>query len=89
MSSLRRWWKTALRLKSDRHTNGTLANIYYKDIIAVGVDLVFDVQMWYPCQNQSGMHNYELCRSYYTPEPGYALSYHAVLCWSYYTPKPG
>jgi len=24
-----RWWKTALRLKSDRHTNGTLQNIQY------------------------------------------------------------
>lgn len=27
-----RWWKTALRLKSDRHTNGTLQNIRYQNI---------------------------------------------------------
>ena len=42
----------------------------YKDIVAVGVDLVFDIQMWYPCQNQSGQHNYENCRSYYPVVPG-------------------
>jgi hypothetical protein len=64
------WWKTALRLKSDRHTNGTIENIRYKDIVAVGVDLVFDIQMWYPCQNQSGMHNYRLCRDFYPPMKG-------------------
>ena len=43
-------------------TNGTLERITYKNIHAVGVDLLLDIQMWYPCQNQSGMHNYELCR---------------------------
>jgi hypothetical protein len=28
--------------------------------------------MWYPCQNQSGMENYRLCRSmaHPAPEPG-------------------
>ena len=34
-----RWWKTALRLKSDRHTNGTLQNIAYRNINAIGVDI--------------------------------------------------
>ena len=42
-----RWWKTAMRLKSDRHTNGTLQHITYRNIHAVGVDLLFDIQMWY------------------------------------------
>ena len=64
-----RWWKTALRLKSDRHTNGTLQNIAYRNINAIGVDLLFDIQMWYPCQNQSGMANYDLCRSMAHPKP--------------------
>lgn len=63
------WWKTALRLKSDRHTNGTLERIQYRGIRAVGVDLLFDIQMWYPCQNQSGMHNYRLCREFYPVQP--------------------
>eukprot|EP01047_Picozoa_sp_COSAG01_P054836 COSAG01_NODE_6041_length_3882_cov_27.246630_2_plen_160_part_00 len=67
---LPRWWKTALRLKSDRHTNGTLQNIRYENIVGIGVDLLFDVQMWYPCQNQSGMANYRQCRSFYKVEPG-------------------
>ena len=26
--------------------------------------------MWYPCQNQSGTANYELCRAHYPVEPG-------------------
>ena len=26
--------------------------------------------MWYPCQNQSGMANYEQCRSHYPVQPG-------------------
>eukprot|EP01043_Picozoa_sp_COSAG02_P015885 COSAG02_NODE_687_length_18478_cov_23.093476_5_plen_174_part_00 len=64
-----RWWKTALRLKSDRHTNGTLQNIHYRNIRGVGVDLLFDIQMWYPCQNQSGMANYQLCRQMAHPKP--------------------
>lgn len=59
-----------MRLKSDRHTNGTLQNIRYENIVGIGVDLLFDVQMWYPCQNQSGMANYRQCRSFYKVEPG-------------------
>jgi len=65
-----RWWKTALRLKSDRHTNGTLQNIAYHNIHGIGVDLLFDIQMWYPCQNQSGTANYDQCRSFYPVEAG-------------------
>ena len=65
-----RWWKTALRIKSDRHTNGTLQNIAYHNIRGVGVDLLFDIQMWYPCQNQSGMANYHTCRSFYPVKAG-------------------
>eukprot|EP00662_Eupelagonemidae_sp_cell21_P022209 gene22209-63859_t len=64
------WWKTALRLKSDRNTNGTIADVTYRRIRAVDVDLLFDIQMWYPCQNQSGMDNYRLCRSYYPVKAG-------------------
>ena len=47
-----------------------LSHYRYKNIVAVGVDLLFDIQMWYPCQNQSGQRNYENCRSYYPVVPG-------------------
>jgi len=65
-----RWWKTALRLKTDRATNGTVQNIAYRNIRAIGVDLLFDIQSWYPCQNQSGMANYDTCQSFYPVQPG-------------------
>ncbi len=36
-----RWWKTALRLKSDRHTNGTLQNIQYEDYVCFCKHVLF------------------------------------------------
>ena len=65
-----RWWHTAIRIKTDRKTNGTVERVHYKDIIANDVDLVFDIQSWYPCQNQSGMENYMDCRSFFSPIAG-------------------
>ena len=56
-----RWWHTALRIKTDRMTNGTVQNVLYKNIRAIGIDLLFDIQSWYPCQNQSGTANYNTC----------------------------
>ena len=32
--------------------------------------MLFDIQMWYPCQNQSGTANYHLCRDFYPVKPG-------------------
>eukprot|EP00035_Acanthoeca_spectabilis_P030814 m.11086 g.11086 ORF g.11086 m.11086 type:complete len:454 (-) comp4393_c0_seq2:1599-2960(-) len=64
------WWKTALRIKTDRNTNGTVENVVYRNVRAIGVDLLIDIQSWYPCQNQSGMANYMQCRSFYNVKPG-------------------
>lgn len=65
-----RWFKTAMRLKSDRKTNGTVTEVAYRDIVAVGVDLLADITMWYPCHNDSRYANYLECRAAYPVQPG-------------------
>lgn len=66
-----RWWHTAHRIKMDPHTNGTLRDIKYRNIEARSVDLVSEIQMYYACQNTSGLNsNYRACQEAWTPEPG-------------------
>lgn len=43
-----RWFKTATRLKTDRNTNITMSDITFRNIVGVGVDLLIDIQSWYP-----------------------------------------
>ena len=56
-----RWWQTALRIKSGRGCNSSLTRIVFTDIVVENVDLVFDIQARYACQNCSGTQNYEDC----------------------------
>jgi polygalacturonase len=68
---LPRWWKTAMRVKSDRHTNITMSNISYTGITAIDVDLGVNIELSYACQNMSGSdHDYQLCRESWTKLPG-------------------
>ena len=65
-----RWFKTAMRIKSDRNTNGTLQDLTSRGIVGLGVDLLFDIQMWYPCHNDSRPENYLLCREAFPVQAG-------------------
>lgn len=68
---LPRWWKTAMRIKSDRHTNITMSDISYTGITAIDVDLGVNIELSYACQNMSGSdHDYQLCRQSWTKIPG-------------------
>lgn len=74
-----RWWKTAMRVKSDRKTNGTLQDITYRNIRAEHVDLLVDFTMWYPCHNDSVEANYLGCRTLIPVQPNipeHHSSYH-------------
>jgi polygalacturonase len=56
-----RWWHTAMRIKTQPGMNYSISNVEYRGIVADGVDLVFEVEGFYSCQNSSGMPNYQLC----------------------------
>lgn len=75
------WWKTALRIKTDRNTNGTVANVVYRNVRAVGVDLLFDIQSWceYICTKASDVCFVCVCVGNQSHSKGFILRTAAAL----------